>query len=367
MNKNILLLGSFLFFYLISCQPATNTKHVESQGSENNPAVNKVDSLPTKKIKKVTNIFDTKSDEPRGSVANKIINDRTYFYTAARFRYDDPSGKWYIYERPKGVHTYRYSDETMDRDIKAFKVEIYDEEDSIIKSIDLEETNPYANKRDPKYIGEGRPGFQERAYSNQAHGSTQELLEISDEYYSIAEIRESSTDYFIIDYGIVARKSLSQYIGEAHTWIVLDIKGKELGRVDNLLGWVRNGILSKDKELLFFLIGDYQSFEKQRLMIFDLQKNEYIYDSDHLEESYTTQTEIGFEKEEPHWISVGVEIDPNNDVRKIKKYIHVDTRTIFTRKFTEKEWTEVKQHYATTRTYSPEWLITKYNFTTEKF
>lgn len=358
-----ILFYTFLFFCSIACQSKATTQNVKEQSTEKDNSITLVDTLP---IKKITNKFDGISDEPKGSVSNKIVGGREYFYERARFRYNAPSGKWYIYERPKGIHTYRYSDESMEKDIKAFKVEIYDDQDQLLKSIDLEKTNPYVDKENPKYLGEGRPGFEERAYGALVNESTENLLELSDEYYSIAEIWESSEDYFIINYGMVARDNRHRYIGEEHTWIILDTKGVELGKIDGLRGWTRDGILSKDKKFLFFLIGDTQSFEKQRLKIFSLGENKIIYDSNHIKESYTTLVDMKFEGDDRQWISIGVENRLTNTVR-IKKYIDVNTKMIFTKEFNKEEWEEVKMFYAKNKNVTPQWMINKFDFLTEKF
>ncbi len=359
-----ILFYAFLIFCSIACQSKSSTKNVNKQLSKKSKSVTLIDTLP---IRKAANKSDGIFDEPIGSVTNKIIGGREYFYERARFRHNAPSGKWYIYERPKGIHTYRYSDESMEKDIKAFKVEVYDNQDQLLKTIDLERTNPYANKENPKYIGEGRPGFEERAYGALVDDSIEDLVKLSNEYYSIAEIWESSEDYFIIDYGMVARDSRHRYIGEEHTWIILDNKGGELGKVDGLRGWVRDGVLSKDKKFLFFLIGDAQSLEKQRLKIFSLDESKIIYDSNHLKESYTTLTDMKFEGDDQQWISIGVENPLRNNVVRTKKYINVSSKEILTKEFNEKEWEQVKAYYVENKNVTPRWMINKFDFLTEKF
>jgi len=364
MDNKILFICVFVFFQFISCQPMTDPQKIEKQEIEKHEPASLVDSISSEKV---TNKFDHVSHESRGSIPNKIISDREYFYERARFRHNDPSGKWYIYERPKGIHTYRYSDETMDKDIKAFKVEVYDDQNNILKSIDLEKTNPYANTEDPKYLGEGRPGFEERAYATLANETTIDLLKSCHEYYSIAEVWESSEDYFIVDYGMVARDKNHRYLGEEHTWVILDNKGFELGKIDGLLGWVRDGILSKDRNFLFFLIGDTQSLKKQKLKIFNLGESKIIYDSNHLKESYNTLTDMKFKDADQQWISIGVENLLNDNTVRTKKYINVSTKTIFTKKFNKTEWKEVKTYYAKNANVTPQWMINEFDFLTEKF
>jgi hypothetical protein len=368
MEKRLLIMTFLSFFSLISSCKVTKLKEKEQNYINSGEYNSKTNYHPNISI--LLDIFtppiiDYSSLPKTKLVGNRIFNYVESLYTFNHinpiFEYEDKSKRWYIVESPIGIFTYRYHDNLKGLEGKAFKIDFYDE-NVFIKTIDLKSTNPYLTSKFNALINEGIEInlAEEIPISDTNIQYNKRITDYGFKAFTYTDVWESEKNYVVINHAYIAIDSLKRYIGEEHTLIIMDNKGSEIAKVENLPNGISYPTPVYRGKYLSYISNNYIE-NNNKLIILDLANNSKIFDSDIINKKlqYTAinTLDINEHNQQPYlsndscYILASVnpsKIDALNKCEVIPLYIDIQNKMVYFGCFEGAEWTKFtfpKGHY----------------------
>ncbi len=217
---------------------------------------------------------------------SKVVGGRTFQYLEPRNVYEDPSGKWYITERPKGIFTYWHDHIGHGLDQTAYQVDFYSN-DSLLESVFLEFLNPYTKEKYPALTGYGsQDNFTERVNSNILLPEGKSVSDFAPKAYTYIQVWESDQNYILADFVFVAVDHQDGYIDEEHSFVILDQQGLEFNRKEHIQHEINTPVISNRGRYLSYINDDPRNKVKT-VILYDLLLDQQLLDLQKIEKRFT--------------------------------------------------------------------------------
>ena len=197
--KFLFILNSLMIILFSNCVTPENKSTLtqkHAQTSANGQLSSSTDTIGQHLLPPFTPTVIAYKDIPK----SKVVAGRTYHYQEPRYVYEDPSRKWYIMERPKGIFTYWHNQVGHCLDNTAYQVDFYSD-DALLKSVDLKSLNPYTKEKYPTITGYGcNDDFGERINSNFIPPEGKFVSDFAPKSYTFVQVWDSDQNYILVDY-----------------------------------------------------------------------------------------------------------------------------------------------------------------------